>query len=702
MKKMWKQVIGLCVFITMFVLFGKTVVVANANPATEYQMSVATNRQEETCNYQVSGIDLEQVSKMELWVSYTDETGAEKNVMQQEILLDATNCVNGVYEGAFHRSELEAAAYTQYKVSVLIQEQWIVGDQVCDFSINDQLYKVSGDKNTSGAIRTIKLQANDGLELGKGVPGTENFAFLLVSKVGAEQTSVVQIGAPKALSGTAIEWKIDVWKACGDFGTYEASIYVGKQGKEQRLSTTKFVVESKITSLTTKKTKALEKKNRFSITLKGLKNPFTLKSLSFYIYDSKGNLAFVQTGKDKTGNGKQYYAEVDLKSLKYKLDKYTVKACMLDEQGRSFTLKESATADQRATVKKFTITKNKKLRTSKFKLKNAYIPGNIKKVQFWVYYKEDDEFILLDKVNAEYKKEYDTYVATEVNKYPGSYRIDAYGYTNWGKKILLKSQSLKVQKSESAKNGWFYEKYNGKTYKFYYIDNVKQTDLTKILGLKYSSTTNVNNFYIYVNRAACCVTVYAYDEEKQKYIIPVKSFAVSVGADIYTEGGASGLNTNTSYTPLGTYSICTNGISPKFSLKPMYEPNNVILYARWTSHIVGTVYFHSIAVGSDSHYALNPYQYNRLGSPASAGCIRMTVADAKWIYDYASVGSTVKIEKGTATYPGPIGKPNTIKISSSIHYDPTDPEVPDSRKKADYKNKLISGYMKSNGEKVGY
>ena len=702
MKTMWKKVIGLSLFMTMFVLLGKQAVVANANPTTSYQVSVTTKRQEETCTYQVSGISLEQTTKMELLVSYTDASGEEQNAMRKEILLDESNCQNGVYQGAFRMDELEKAVYTEYKVSVQIMDEQITAEQMCDFSVNTKVYNVSGDKNTSKGVRTITLKTKDGSDLSSGVPGTQNFVSLLVSKAGDEQASVVQIGSPKALTGEAVSWNIDVWKACGAYGTYEAKVYVGKQGSEQLLSVAKFEVASKITSFTTKKTKALEKKASFLVSLKGLKNPFSVKSVSFYIYDSKGNLAFVQTSKDRNGNGKEYYAEVNIKSLKYKLDKYTIKACVVDEQGNSFILNEKTTVDQRATVKKFTITKNKKKRTSKFKLKEVYIPGKIEKVQFWVYYKKDGKFVLLDKVDADYDKETQVYSATEVNKYPGSYKIYAYGYTNWDKKVLLKTQSVKVLKSEAAKNGWYYEKYNGKTYKFYYIDNVKQTDLTKILGLKYSSSTNVNNFYIYVNRAACCVTVYAYDDEKGKYIIPVKSFAVSVGRDIYTQAGPSGLNTNSSYTPLGNFSICTNGVSPKFTVKPMYEPNNVILYARWTSHIVGTVYFHSIAVGTDSHYALNPNQYNRLGSPASAGCIRMTVADAKWIYDYASVGSTVKIEYGNAKYPSPLGKPNTIWIASSIHYDPTDPEVPNSRKKQDYEKKLISGYMKSNGEKVGY
>ena len=211
-----------------------------------------------------------------------------------------------------------------------------------------------------------------------------------------------------------------------------------------------------------------------------------------------------------------------------------------------------------------------------------------------------------------------------------------------------------------------------------------------------------NKLYLEINRAACCVTAYAYDSEKKDYIIPVKTFTVSVGRDVYSTGSAGALNQDTSFTPLGTYSVSSNGVSTKYTLKTMNEPDGSIVYARWATHIVGNVYFHAIAVGSQSHYALNPTHYNRLGSPASAGCIRMTVIDAKWIYDYASLGTKVGIVKGNASKPGPLGKNATIKVDSTIHYDPTDPEVPDSTKKKDYSAGHISGYITKAGNRVGY
>ncbi|HBA96799.1 MAG TPA: hypothetical protein DCZ23_01695, partial [Lachnospiraceae bacterium] len=61
--------------------------------------------------------------------------------------------------------------------------------------------------------------------------------------------------------------------------------------------------------------------------------------------------------------------------------------------------------------------------------------------------------------------------------------------------------------------------YGGREYKLYYKDNKLVTDLTNILGLKKTG----NKLYVEVNRAAGCVTVYAYDKDKKAYIIPVKT-----------------------------------------------------------------------------------------------------------------------------------------------------------------------------------
>lgn len=79
----------------------------------------------------------------------------------------------------------------------------------------------------------------------------------------------------------------------------------------------------------------------------------------------------------------------------------------------------------------------------------------------------------------------------------------------------------------------------------------------------------------------------------------------------------------------------------------------------------------------------------------------MAVADAKWIYDYASTEVLLKLF-GVIQKTRPLGKAPTIKVKGGINYDPTDLAVPDSRKKKDYKAKRISGYMTKAGKKVGY
>lgn len=57
------------------------------------------------------------------------------------------------------------------------------------------------------------------------------------------------------------------------------------------------------------------------------------------------------------------------------------------------------------------------------------------------------------------------------------------------------------------------------------------------------------------------------------------------------------------------------------------------------------------------------------------GCIRMTVIDAKWIYENCEPGTTVEFY--TSDDPGPFGKPETMKITEFEEYrgwDPTDPD----------------------------
>lgn len=695
------KVVGVMLMALTLVLFGNHMVKVFAENTSGYQMNVTTNRAEGTCSYQINGLNPEVTASIQLNVSYKDSSGNVVNNLQQTINLTQENCVGGVYNGTFSMEEMSSRLFETYTVSCMVGADTVVANTYCDFSLHKSDVKMSVKGQKTGEKRSVVLDVSD-TATEAIIPGKNNSIALYVWKKGTQESKAVLVEAAKAYDGKDMNWSVDVSKVCSGIGTYYAKAVVENNNSSVSLANVSFTVDSKVSSLKTNKTAALEKKKAFSVSLKGLVNPIQVRKVSFHVFNSAGKEVYSKNASDKNHDGSLYYAEISLKSLNYKLDRYTIKVNITDIGGNSYFISKTATVDETASAKSLTVAKNKNARTSTFKVTNVYVPGQVKKVGFWVYYKKNGSFKLIQKVDAKKISGTKNYKASMSNKYAGNYKVCAYGYTNWGTEVLLKTITFKVSKAEAVKNGWFYEKYNGKTFKFYYVNGIKQTDLTKVLGLNFSSSSNVNKFYIEINRAACCVTVYAYDSARKKYIIPVKTFTVSVGRDTSTVAGAGALNEDTSFTPIGTFSICSNGVSVKYSVKQMLEPDGSICYARWASHIVGNVYFHAVAVGSDSHYALSATNYNRLGSPASAGCIRMTVADAKWLYDYASTGSTVKIVAGDSSHPGPLGKAKTITISSSISYDPTDPAVPLSRKQQDYAAGRISGYMTASGKKVGY
>lgn len=197
-------------------------------------------------------------------------------------------------------------------------------------------------------------------------------------------------------------------------------------------------------------------------------------------------------------------------------------------------------------------------------------------------------------------------------------------------------------KSGNLVTGW---KYVG-DYKYYFNKSgVLIQDLDSVIGKQ-------SSYYITVNRAKCQVMVYAKDETG-RYCIPVKTFACSVGLP------------NTP-TPTGTYCILTQQ-----KVVTLMGPS----WGKYGSLVVpkGGIWFHSVACTStDPTYSLPAAQYNLLGQPASHGCIRLCVRDAKWIYDHCGYGTTVEIYDNADT---PFDKPATIKIPASQNWDPTDPDA---------------------------
>lgn len=699
MKRIYIRSLLLFLFASLAMTFSFAITPEKAAATTEASTAahtavLTTNRADGTANYTVTGLDL--TSDTAVTVNAVNNT-TKKTAFEQTISLDETNCKEGTLTGTISLSDLKYE-FANYTISVTIGTQTLTAG-TADFTIHTKKAALSISGNAGSAVRTASFVSKEDTD-DVLVPGTGNKISIQIWNKNRAESTAATVGKAMTLKANQT-WSVNVSKSGNHYGKWCAKAIVTNSNWDTQytLASTEYTVAPSCTSFTTKKTNALEKKQAFAIELKGLKNVFGVKGVTFQIFNSAGKQVATLSGKKKTSS--YYYKKVTIKTLKYNLDLYTIKAIVIDNNNKTYSLAVKAKADQR--IKKGTLTVSKKKNaTCTYKITGAYVPGNIKKIEFVLYQIVNGKKTKLGTYKAKASSNKKTYTVTVKNEAKGTYEVRAFATSAWKSRLLLKKKKFKLKKSDLGKNGWYYEKYKGKKYKFYYINNKKQTDLTKILKLKKSSSSHQNKFYIEVNRAACVVTIYMYNDETKKYDIPVKTCTVCVGSDIWTVAGTGGLHEKSAYTPIGTYSVCTNGQSVKYTLKPMHEPDGSTVYARWATHIVGNVYFHSIAVGTQSHYALPAVTYNKLGKPASAGCIRMAVADAKWIYDYTSTGNTIKIVKGSKKKPGPLGKAKTIKVKGGINYDPTDPAVPDSRKKKDYKAKRISGYLTKKGKKVGY
>lgn len=721
-KAVNKLFMVICLFMALFLTCSNARV-----KAAEYSATLNTDRANGVCTYTVTGIDTTVIQEMTLRVTYDntitnnegkvdvstgdgitasgegDITNNSVTALEQKITLDSTNCINGTYTGSFSMDNLENFLFKEYSVSFIMgistenNSAQIVDAGKCDFTIHKNVYKLEVTGNRYDINRTFNFTTDVKDDI--AVPGTGNKVQLVVWEDKSDISKAVLCGAERELTDTSKTWESDLSTICHSYNKYNVAIVLVNKYVEKNsviLASSNFQVALVYSNVGSKKSASLEKKNSFRAFVGSLNSGLGINKVRFDIYNKRKALIYSKTAVRKPGTA-YYYADITFKSLDYKLGIYNIKATVTDNVGNKRVLSRTGSVDMR--IAKGTLDVQKKQNTlCSFTVADVYIPGNVKNINFNIYLKNNGKQKFYKKFPGTYTKSNNFYSADMSFPEKGNYIVYAYATTQWGRSVLLNKKPFQIRKADLGKNGWIYEVYGGREYKLYYKDNKLVTDLTDILGLKKSG----NKLYLEVNRAAGCVTAYAYDNDKKAYIIPVKTFAVSVGRDVSSTGTASSLNINTSFTPLGSYSILGNGTASKYTLKPMNEPNGSVVYARWATHIVGNVYFHAIAVGSQSHYALDPTTYNKLGSPASAGCIRMTVADAKWIYDYVATGSEVNIVKGNSSKPGPLGKSPTITVDSSINYDPTDPAVPNSRKKADYSAGHISGYMTKAGKKIGY
>lgn len=154
-------------------------------------------------------------------------------------------------------------------------------------------------------------------------------------------------------------------------------------------------------------------------------------------------------------------------------------------------------------------------------------------------------------------------------------------------------------------------------------------------------------YEIQVNRKQNCVTVFTYDS-KGNYTVPVRAMVCSCGKD--------------GRTITGEFTIY---------LKTLWHPLVNDVFGQYISGFSGDFLFHSVPYEDLSKSTLEIEEFNKLGEPASQGCVRLSVADSRWIYENCGEGTVVKIYDSDD--PLPLGKPEAIRIGKNAEtWDPTD------------------------------
>ena len=157
-------------------------------------------------------------------------------------------------------------------------------------------------------------------------------------------------------------------------------------------------------------------------------------------------------------------------------------------------------------------------------------------------------------------------------------------------------------------------------------------------------------YLVAVNRTTQTVTVYEKDEEGN-YTQPLKAMICSTGDD----------------TPEGSFHT-----SDQYTWRALVGG----VYGQYATRITSDILFHSVPYYAEDKSQLESEEYNKLGTPASLGCIRLKVVDCKWIYDECPSGTPVVIFDGDASN-DPLGTPEFEPMdleSPNAGWDPTDPD----------------------------
>ena len=196
---------------------------------------------------------------------------------------------------------------------------------------------------------------------------------------------------------------------------------------------------------------------------------------------------------------------------------------------------------------------------------------------------------------------------------------------------------------------------NLKKKKFISVICILAITITTVLSTaSMSFGTSESKYWIKVKAQANVVTVYKKVNNKRQ---PYRAMLCSTG---------TGEGDSYEATPVGTYYI-----QGRWDWGAMVGG----VYARYVVQFYGDFLFHSVPYEEYGDQAsMCTKEFNKLGKDASHGCVRLSVMDAKWVYNNIPRGTKVTVYNSKD--PGPLGKPEGIKLTTKKKYtwDPTDPD----------------------------
>jgi lipoprotein-anchoring transpeptidase ErfK/SrfK len=137
------------------------------------------------------------------------------------------------------------------------------------------------------------------------------------------------------------------------------------------------------------------------------------------------------------------------------------------------------------------------------------------------------------------------------------------------------------------------------------------------------------------------------------------------------------------YTIIDRQMVCSTGVPPrtypgtfKISTKRRWlnsPPKNgrPQSYEQFACRFNDVIWFHATVFEKMDSKRLEPDSYLNLGKPVSAGCVRLCVRDALWIYSNCPAGTVVKVIKSGG--PTPVCLEPLPPLPEGATYDPTDP-----------------------------